>query len=738
MSAQDKRHAIAECEKGRAKARLGDTSIARSHFQRAIKLDPENADALHALGALHLQTGSIPLAIKSLRECVARKPDFADAHYDLGRALREVQKPSEAIESFHRALTLRPQFADAAVQLAGILETGGNYVQAESLLRLAIQWRPSHGESLARLANVVRSSGRSQEALPIIESARALAPNDAFVANTHARVLGAIGRFADAAVVARIAVTLQPTESSYWTTLGGAQRQVRQLDAAIASLRQALALDAANTYAALELALALDEGGENEAARKIWSTVKAPLHLQERLRWTHALSLPAIYESNAEIDQARERFAEGVAALSTHLQRDHVDAALLAETASSVAPFFLHYQPRNNTLLQCKFADLVGNAMSKASSSLTSPCDWPLRSGERTRVGFVSSHLMQHTVSRYFGGLITGLDRSRFDVSVWYTGATADDTTRAIAGAVDSFVETRADVLSLGSSIREAQLDVLMYPEVGMDARHQALAALRLAPIQCVLYGHPVTTGAATIDYFLSGDAMEPDDAQLHYRERLIRLPGIGTTPAPASESRNGAWYEERVNDRPLLLCLQNLLKLSPDFDDALALVARETGARIGFFSRIAPITERFRRRIASTFRKHALDSETHLEFLPSQPYADYLAGIAQCPLVLDSPHFSGGSTSLDAISVGTPVVAWEGDMMRGRQTAAMLRMMDVPQLIATSQNEYIELCVRLVADHARREELSNTLLTRQSVIFETNEPLEGFIKFLSTATRIQ
>ena len=376
--------------------------------------------------------------------------------------------------------------------------------------------------------------------------------------------------------------------------------------------------------------------------------------------------------------------------------------------------------------------------MGQASPSLTTPCDWSLRSGERTRVGFVSSHLMQHTVSRYFAGLITGLDRSRFDIRVWYTGATNDDSTRKIAGAADSFVETRTDVLSLGNLIREAQLDVLVYPEVGMDARHQALAALRLAPIQCVLYGHPVTSGASTVDYFLSGDAMEPTDAQLQYRERLIRLPGIGTTPAPTSESRGGAWYEERVNKRPLLLCLQNLLKLSPDFDDALALIARETGARIGFFSRIAPLTERFRRRIASTFRKHALDAETHLEFLPSQSYADYLAGIAQCPLVLDSPHFSGGSTSLDAISVGTPVAAWEGDMMRGRQTAAMLRMMDVPQLIASSQSEYVELCVRLMSDHTLRDELANAMPARQSVIFETREPLKAFMEFLSTATRIQ
>jgi protein O-GlcNAc transferase len=734
VSALEKRQALAEFEKGQHKLRAGDTSLARSHFQRAVKLDPDNTSALHALGAVHLQAGNIPLAIKTLRGCVERKPDSADAHFDLARALAAAGKQPEAIERYRSALALRPRFVDAAVNLASILEASGNIAQAETLLRLTVQWRPSHVESSMKLANLLRLSGREGEALSIIESARALAPNDAAVVDTHARVLGAMGRFSDAVAIARIAVTMQSDVSSYWTTLGSAQRQLRQIEAGIASFRHALDLDADNTYAALELALALDESGDTDNARKIWSTVKAPAHLQERLRWMTALSLPAIYADDAEIGRSRDHFASGIVDLSRHLERDRVDAALLAESAASVTPFFLHYQPRNNTTLQCQLADLVAAAMRRAAPALSAPCEWALRSGERVRVGFVSAHLMQHTVSRYFGGLITGLDRSRFDVSVWYLGGVIDDSTRDIARSVDTFVETRSDVRALGRLIRDARLDVLIYPEIGMDARHQALAALRLAPIQCAMYGHPATSGAANVDYFLSGDAMEPDGAQQHYRERLIRLPGIGTTPAPPARVGDGSWYDERVNRRPLLLCLQNLLKLAPDFDETLALVARETDSRIGFFSRIAPLTGRFRRRIEATFRNNGVNPDEHLDFLPSQPYADYLAGVARCPLILDSAHFSGGSTSLDAISVGAPVVAWDGEMMRGRQTGAMLRMMDVPQLIVSSQRDYVDLCVRLMADGVWRDELGQTLRARQSVIFRTREPLDAFSEFLATA----
>ena len=53
------------------------------------------------------------------------------------------------------------------------------------------------------------------------------------------------------------------------------------------------------------------------------------------------------------------------------------------------------------------------------------------------------------------------------------------------------------------------------------------LAALWLAPIQCASWGHPDTTGLPTIDYFLSGELMEPPDADEHYTERLVRLPNL-------------------------------------------------------------------------------------------------------------------------------------------------------------------------------------------------------------------
>jgi predicted O-linked N-acetylglucosamine transferase (SPINDLY family) len=371
--------------------------------------------------------------------------------------------------------------------------------------------------------------------------------------------------------------------------------------------------------------------------------------------------------------------------------------------------------------------------MKHAAPSLLEPCDWKFRSRDRTRVGIVSAHLMDHTVARYFASMITGLVRDRFDVHVWYTGGVTDASTAIIASNVDTFVNTRADVLSLAHEIRAARLDILVYPEVGMDPSHQALATWRLAPVQCALYGHPATSGLRNIDYFLSGDAIEPHDAATHYREQLIRLPGIGTRPALPPANGDGTWYDAFAGKRPLVLCLQNFIKLIPDFDATLAKIASETGACIGFFTRNPPLMRRFRERISQAFAARGLDSERHLAFIDAKTHADYLAGLAKAPVVLDTPWFSGGATSLDAIHVGTPIVAWEGCMMRGRQTSGMLKLMDLHETIALSESHYIETCVALLRDSDRRVSLRTSLREKQFILFDDEQPVHAFAAFLDS-----
>ncbi len=343
---------------------------------------------------------------------------------------------------------------------------------------------------------------------------------------------------------------------------------------------------------------------------------------------------------------------------------------------------------------------------------------------------------MDHTVSRYFRALLVGLDPQRFDLRVWYSGAVLDFSTRQIADRSTAFEQVNEEAYVTAGKIRAAELDVLIYPEIGMDPRHHVLGGLRLAPVQCALYGHPVTSGLPNMDYFVSGSALEPADATGHYREKLFLLPGLGACLEPRSAAFDGDWVDSFTRGAPLLLCLQNHLKLLPAFDAVLVEIVRRSGAKLGFFVRNEGVGRRFRDRIVNAFRQRGLDPDRDLIFFPSQKYEAFLGAVQRASLVLDTPWFSGGATSLDAFSVGTPVLALEGSMARGRQTAGMLRMLGLDELIATSDDDYVEKAVVLLRDEQRRIALREKILQRKSVLFDDDAAVRAFADFIENVAR--
>ncbi len=280
----------------------------------------------------------------------------------------------------------------------------------------------------------------------------------------------------------------------------------------------------------------------------------------------------------------------------------------------------------------------------------------------------------------YFRRWITGLDRAKFEMFAYHLHPGVDVVASEIAGAVDTYrhlVGPRWRVANVAEAIRADALDVLVYPELGMHSVSFALAALRLAPVQCAAWGHPTTTGHPTIDYYLSAAAMEPPDAASHYSETLVLLPGIGTQYAPPKIPTDADRARFSLpQDNVLLLCPQSLFKVHPDNDDLLAevIAATRDTTLVLFAGRHPALTDRFMRRLERAFAARGIAIRERAIVLPSLAHKDYLRVNRVCDAMLDTLYWSGGNTSLDALACGLPIVTLPGALMRGRQTAGMLR----------------------------------------------------------------
>jgi protein O-GlcNAc transferase len=257
------------------------------------------------------------------------------------------------------------------------------------------------------------------------------------------------------------------------------------------------------------------------------------------------------------------------------------------------------------------------------------------------------------------------------------------------------------------------------------------LAAMRLAPRQYATFGHPVTSGLSTLDGFISADLLEAPASQRQYSEPLVRLPGLGVRMRHRAPAGDAAWLRELAGDRPVLLCLQNLIKLQPAFDTVLARVVRATGAMLVLFEISAGQSQRFTQRLQRAFAAAGVEFDANVRIVRALAYAEFLGGIAAATLVLDTPGFSGGATSLDAISMGTPIVAFAGDSARSRQTGAMLTLAGAPELIARDDDDYVRIAVELCTDGARRAALRERLRANAGVLFENREGVRGLERFL-------
>jgi predicted O-linked N-acetylglucosamine transferase (SPINDLY family) len=333
------------------------------------------------------------------------------------------------------------------------------------------------------------------------------------------------------------------------------------------------------------------------------------------------------------------------------------------------------------------------------------------------------------------------LDRDRFHVSGYHTGSERDGETEAAEAMCDRFVQGPLSLDGWRRTVLDDAPHVLIFPEIGMDKVTAQLAAQRLAAVQCVSWGHPVTSGFPTIDYFISSDLMEPADAAGHYSEKLVRLPNLSIyleppDVAPPAIDRAKLGLREKA---VVYWCGQSLPKYLPQFDEVFARIAAEVpDAQFVFieFGGGSGVTELFRNRLERAFRAAGLNAGDHCVFLPRLAPDLFVAAIGQCDVVLDSIGWSGCNSILESLVHNFPVVTLAGAMMRGRHAAAILEMMDVGETTARTIDEYVAIAGALGRDGAKRNALSAQIAGQKHRIYRDLDCIASLQKFLDQAVR--
>ncbi len=664
-------------------------------YDQILTINPDHPDALHMLGAIAHSAGKHERAVDLVSKAIALKPAYPEACVNLGNALKELGRLDEAAASHREALALKPDFPEAHYNLGVVLQHLGRFDEAAACYRKAIVLKPNFPESH----------------------------------NNLGAVLGALGQWSEAAVSYRNAIALKPDYAEAHNNLGGVLRDTGRLDEAAASFRNAIALNPEFSEAHGNLGGALKDFGRLEEAE---ASYRRALDINPRA-FHHAiharLLLPPILESADAVDAWRERYRSGIESLSNMPGTLDDPGRTMGQLS-----FYLAYHDRDDRPLMTKLHDFFRDRA--PGLTFTAPhvsISRPPAAGRRIKVGFLSEYLTDHTIGKLYRGFIRYLDRRRFEVVAIHTCKTKPGALkRQIDADADKSLALPAGLAAQQQAVAAERLDALVYPDIGMTPTTYFLAYGRLAPVQAASWGHPDTTGLDTVDYFVSSAAIEPEDAEIHYCERLIRLnrlPCFYEPPAMPAEvpSRAALGLPETGT---LYGCPQSLFKFHPDFDPVLAAIA--DGDPAGRLVLLQGSTPAWADMLKARWSKIFPVLLERTLFLPRMPMDRFLGLLARVDILLDPLHFGSGNSFYEGAIRGTPVVTWPGRFMRGRIVAGAYRQMglaDAP--VAARPEDYASVALawgrdpdrcrafrRAAQEAAGRELLADTRAVREFEAF--------------------
>ena len=668
-------------------------------YDEILKINPNYVNAYNNLGILYNQLGEYKKSMNCYEKAIQIQPNNASAHNNLGFVLNQLDEHQKAMNCFEKAIQIESNYADA----------------------------------FYNLGNVHKELRKYQKAINCYEKTIAINSNYVGAYNNLGALLNQLGEYKKSMNYYEKAIQIQPNNANTYNNLGNLNKEIGEDQKAISFYERAIQINPNHIVAYNNLGSTFKELGEHQKAINCFEKVNQIQPGNLTSHWKSMNVFPAIYRDLNEIERYRKRFENCIKKINRLLDRQSTfTKKQLINAIESSTNFFLHYQGKDDLELQKRYAQLIESITKKIYKEFDLKKKKNTPSGH-IKIGFISSFFREHTVSKLFKNWILKLDKKNFEKFIYYVGDKFDDVTKEIKKDADHFFNN-TNVNQIINQISEDSLDVLIYLDIGMSSKIQILSSLRLAPMQCNTWGHPMTSGFKNIDYFITGKLMESQNSQKYYSEKLITLPGLGINYDFPNVSKIKKPNILNKLNTTIFLNLQSLFKLLPQDDHIyLDIIQRKPNSCFWFLHGIKnSLSSMFIKRISKLFQNEGYDFEKYFYFHPRCNQEEFFGIIEESDIILDSFNWSGGNTHLEAISLNKPIVTYPSDFMRGRHTYGILKILDVEETIATSKKDYIDIAVRLAEDINFRNDIIHKIKTNKNKLYNDEEPvryLEYIIK---------
>jgi predicted O-linked N-acetylglucosamine transferase (SPINDLY family) len=546
-------------------------------------------------------------------------------------------------------LAERPDDAGLLHQLGVIVTRLGDLRQGIDVMREAIARRGDVAEYHFNLSQPLLAMKRTTEAEASLREAIRLDPSLAGARINLGSVLAMQRRLPEAEAEFRAALMLRGSDPAIHLNLGQVCRWQQKLVEAIACFRQAIMIDGRFVGAYNVLGSALREAGRiGEAVEAFRKAVE----LAPQNRMVHS---NLVYAMHFDPDTpAEQNFAE-------HLR------------------------------WAAKFAEPLGKTVLPHMNGRD-----PER---RLRVGYVSPDLRNHPIGLFMEPILKAHDRTQVEVFCYADGSAEDDLARRLRNSSDVWrVTAGMSDEQLAGLIRQDRIDVLVDLTQHMQGSRLTMFARKPSPVQITHLAYCATSGIRSMDWCMTDERMSPPgEEKKWFTEKLLRLKSYwcysaaGRSPEVGELAAATKGYVTfgslnslaKVNGRVVELW-RKVLQAVPDS----RLMVHATMGEENIFAR-------------EMFARGGISAE-RLTLQPRLPRDGYLELYNGIDIGLDPFPYGGGTTSLDALWMGVPVITLCGARALSRTGVTLLAQLELEELIASNDEEYVKIAVGLAGDLGR------------------------------------
>lgn len=679
------------CDKGQIFMVNGDAVKAEESYKQALALNPpaaEESAIYFSLGNLYHAQGLYEKSIEQYEARLALEPNCTSTYHNICHTCLKMGDIERALDGYKEILLRDPGDIMAHSYLGALNLRQGNYDEAISNFTVVQQLHPESSEAHHNLGIAYGARGSWEEAIA-----------------AHQRAL-----------------EIEPGLVKAHQYLGIAYEENNMLYEAMQQYENVLRFESDDIISLYGSGMLYWELGDVSRATTLLEQQQklAPL---AKTKISLATMLPIIYSSNDHIKRSREQLDMRVSALEgEQLSIDPREVCL--------THFSLPYQGLDSKALQEKVV-----ALYRRSCQLTGNFYTPKESiPKQASVGFVIDHVENNDTAELIKGYIANMPRDNFEVVAVFLQKSDSEENSFIKDYVDFYHEFDSDVDTMAESIAKLRFDVLVYPEVGREKDSFLLAMNRLAPVQCVLWGAPMTTGMDTIDYFISGSALETKGSEKYYTEQLVKLDSLPTyfyKPQQPSTNKEKQEYGLSEQDNVYLI-LNELPEIHPDFDKVISeiLTGDNNGKVVLQEGKFKEWTELLKERFQYAFA----DNMDRVVFVPRCQDDDLLNLIAIADVVLD-PVYNGSKANIyRTLAVGTPLVTIPKEYTSSRVGAACCELISVTDGIVSDTEQYVNTALKFGTDKEYRNGIKDKILAANSVLYEDQQAVNNFAAVLQEA----